>query len=204
MNKNKNKVVLVIEAGHRKNTPGKCSPDRVFKEWEWNEDCKNIIIRTLAAHGWRVFDATPKGDDDSLASRVQTVNRICSEHGRDNVIYISVHCNASGSGESWMKARRWSVWTSRGNTKSDDLAECLYEAAYAKWGINAVRSDLSDGDHDYESDFYVLKKSACTACLIENFFYDNKDDLEYLLSPQSIYDCAEVAVSGLEKYIETL
>ena len=203
MRKFNNNIALVIEAGHRKNTPGKRSPNGVFKEWEWNEDCKNIIIETLVAHGWRVFDATPKGDDDSLAARVQAVNRVCSDFGRDNVIYISVHCNAAGSGE-WMSARRWSVWTSRGVTKSDALADRLHEAALAKWGGSAVRSDLSDGDHDYESDFYVLKHSLCPACLVENFFYDNKDDLEYLLSPQSIYDCSEVIVNGLENYIETL
>lgn len=201
--KDKNSFAFVLEAGHRRNTPGKTSPDGIFKEWAWNEDCKNVVVETLVGKGFRVFDATPKGDDDSLAQRVAYVNSLCGRFGKDNVVYVSVHCNAAGNG-GWMNARRWSVWTSRGVTKSDRIAEELYKAALAKWGYSGVRYDMSDGDHDYESDFYVLKNSYCPAVLIENFFYDNREDLQYLLSATSFYDCAEVIVKGLESYFETL
>lgn len=200
---NKNNIALVVEAGHRRNTPGKHSPDKIFKEWEWNEDVKNIIVETLVSKGYRVFDSTPKGDDDSLAQRVKYVNDLCNQFGSSNVIFVSVHANAAGNGQ-WMSARRWSVWTSKGKTKSDAIAETIYRHAIEKWGLSGVRSDMSDGDHDYESDFYVLKNTWCPAVLVENFFYDNKEDLAYLLSATSIYDCAEVICNGLIEYVENL
>lgn len=199
---NKNDIALVIEAGHRKRTAGKHSPDKIFKEWEWNEDVKNTVIETLVGKGYRVYDATPKGDVDSLSQRVKYVNDLCDKFGKNNVIYVSVHANAAGNGQ-WMNARRWSIWTSRGVTESDAIAEELYYAAIRKWDKGAVRSDISDGDHDYEADFYVLKHSKCPAVLIENFFYDNKEDLAYLLSATSHYDCAEVICNGIENYVKT-
>ena len=31
---------------------------------------------------------------------------------------------------------------------------------------------MSDGDRDWEEDFYILRKSRCPAVLTENFFMD--------------------------------
>ena len=33
-----------------------------------------------------------------------------------------------------------------------------------------IRTDMSDGDRDWEEDFYILRKSWCPAVLTENFF----------------------------------
>ena len=196
-------MVIAIEAGHRRNTPGKRSPDQKFREWEWNEKCKNITLNALCAKGLTVFDVTPQGDEDSLSRRVAAVNNLCNRYGKRNVVYVSIHCNAAGNGD-WMNARRWSIWTSKGQTTSDVIAERIYEAALDKWGKAGVRSETSDGDHDYESDFYVLRNSWCPAVLIENFFYDNKEDYEYLCSPQSLEDCSAVIIDGLERYMATI
>ena len=37
--------------------------------------------------------------------------------------------------------------------------------------------DTKDGDVDYESNFYVIKKANCPAVLTENFFYTCKENL---------------------------
>lgn len=194
------KIVVAVGKGHRKKTPGKQSPNHVLKEWEWNEDCGNVVIETLLHQGLKVVDVTPKGDNDSLAARVNAVNALCSQYGKKNVIYVSIHANAAGKGD-WMTARRWSVWTTRGTTDADALAEKMYEAALAKWGPAAVRSQLTDGDHDYEENFYVLRNTRCPAVLVENFFYDNPEDYKYLISATSHYDCAEVICNGINKYL---
>ena len=44
---------------------------------------------------------------------------------------------------------------------------------------NYIRTDTSDGDRDMESNFYVLKHTSCPAVLTENFFQDNKSDVDY-------------------------
>lgn len=94
---------------------------------------------------------------------------------------LSVHVNAAGNG-GWYNATGWSAYTTIGKTNSDNLAECLYDAAEEVLIDKKIRTDKSDGDRDIESDFYVIKHSKCPAVLTENFFMDSKSDKEYLLS----------------------
>ena len=58
----------------------------------------------------------------------------------------------------------------------------LYEEAAKNFSGQIIRKDFSDGDPDWEEGFYVLRKTKCPAVLIENFFMDNKKDLDYLTS----------------------
>ena len=46
----------------------------------------------------------------------------------------------------------------------------------------------------------ILRETSCPAVLVENMFMDNREDLQYLLSPNSIYECAEVIVDGVKRY----
>lgn len=70
-----------------------------------------------------------------------------------------------------MQARGWSAYTSKGSTKADVLASCLYASAAECFpaGIK-IRSDWSDKDPDWEENFYILQKTKCPAVLTENFF----------------------------------
>ena len=187
---------ILIESGHGKETPGKCSPNGVFKEWAWNKSCAFITVETLQSKGYDVEFINPEEKDTSLSKRVERINKF----GKDAIL-VSIHCNAAGNGKTWMDARGWSIWTSDGKTKSDEIATHIFNAAKEKWGKNRVRKDMSDGDVDYESNFYILRKSICPAVLVENFFMDNKEDYEYLCSPDSIYECSDVIVKGIENYL---
>ena len=40
-------------------------------------------------------------------------------HGIQNVIIVSIHCNAYGNGTTWTSPRGWSAYTSRGQTPAD-------------------------------------------------------------------------------------
>lgn len=188
---------ILIDAGHGIDTPGKRSPNGVFKEWAWNKDVAEKIVETLQYKGYDALLINPEEKDISLSERANRANK----HGKDS-IFVSIHCNALGNGKEWMNARRWSIWTTKGKTKSDTLATYIFNEAERKWGEDRVRKDMSDGDVDYEKNFTVLYKTICPAVLIENFFMDNKEDYEYLCSPNSIYECADVAVKGIIKYLE--
>lgn len=116
---------------------------------------------------------------------------------------ISIHCNAAGSGQ-WMNARGWSAYTSKGKTKSDKIADYLYKEAEKNFrGIN-IRKDNSDGDVDYEENFYILKNTKCPAVLTENFFMDNKKDVEYLLSQEGRKAIVRTHVDAIINYIKSL
>lgn len=42
-----------------------------------------------------------------------------------------------------------------------------------------MRTDLSDGDKDKESGFYILKHTIMPAVLTENLFMDNKKNMNF-------------------------
>ena len=133
------------------------------------------------------------------------MNEICGRLGTKNVLLVSVHCNAAGNGAEWMKARGWSAYTTKGKTRSDELANRLYEAASEHFDDMKlrIRKDMQDGDPDWEEDFYILRKTKCAAVLTENFFQDNKEDVEFLLSPEGKKHIAEVHVEGIINYINS-
>ena len=79
---------------------------------------------------------------------------------------VSIHVNAAGNGSKWLNETCWSVFTCSGQTESDKLAECLCESAIKNFLGRRIRTDMSDGDRDWEEDFYILRKSWCQAVLL--------------------------------------
>ena len=63
---------------------------------------------------------------------------------------------------------------------------------------------MSDGDRDWEEDFYILRKSWCPAVLTENFFMDNHSDLEYLQSWAGKQAVVDTHVEGIVEWLESL
>ena len=66
-----------------------------------------------------------------------------------------------------------------------------------------IRTDYSDNDPDWEENFYILRHSLCPAVLTENFFMDNKSDLEYLQSQTGKQAIIDTHVEGIEEWIES-
>ena len=62
-------------------------------------------------------------------------------------------------------------------------------------------ADMSDGDHDYEAGFYMVKNTICPAVLIEAFFYDNREDFDYLLSEEGREAIANWYVASIQRCI---
>ena len=200
-------IYVILDNGHGVDTAGKRSPDGRLREYAWAREIVKRIKAELDSLGIESTILVPEEKDIPLAERVKRANAIhTKEHSKGKVvILLSIHCNAAGNGE-WKNARGWSAWTSRGITKSDDVANCLYEAAHEildPKGIK-IREDMSDGDPDWESNFYIIYKSSMPAVLIENFFQDNREDVKYLLSEEGKTDCVNIHVLGIKKYLDML
>ena len=103
----------------------------------------------------------------------------------------------------WLNATGWSVFTCSGQTESDRLAECLCQAAIKNFPGRRIRTDFSDGDSDWEEQFYILRKSWCPAVLTENFFMDSRYDLEYLHSRAGKQAVVDTHVEGIVEYLES-
>ena len=197
-------MTILIDPGHGRNTAGKRSPDGRFLEYKFNRQVSNLIVADLLdkSHGAQLI--VPEETDISLPERCQRVNNFCRQLGPENVLLVSIHANAFGDGHEWTKPSGWSVYTSKGRTKSDSLATCLAEAAKKYLPDMKLRADFSDGDVDYEESFFILRRTLCPAVLTENGFYTNEDDLRFMESQTGIRAFADLHVEGITEYLLSL
>ena len=193
---------ILIDPGHGIDTPGKRSPDGLFREYLWNRQVADLILEGLVSAGIDASLVVTETNDVTLRNRVNRVNTICNRVGASNVLLVSVHANAAGNGSAWMNARGWSCYTSKGKTGSDQVAECLYDAFEEEFQDRKIRKDMSDGDRDWEENFFVLQKSKCPAVLLENFYYDNREECAWMLQEETKRRIASAAVKGIIKYIK--
>ena len=194
---------IFIDNGHGLMTAGKRSPDGQFREPFYNREIARRVVSDLRDRGLDAELLVPEDDDISLAERVRRVNAACFLLGKQNVILVSIHVNAAGNGSKWLNATGWSVYTCKGQTASDMLAECLCQAAIKNFSGRRIRTDMSDGDMDWEEGFYILRKSLCVAVLTENFFMDSRSDLEYLQSKAGKQAVVDTHVEGIIEYLES-
>jgi N-acetylmuramoyl-L-alanine amidase len=224
----RSKVIVFLDPGHTEFTPGKCSPDKRLREYAYVREIVSMIESRLDSLGIQHWNTHPEtGWVDSLHKTdskdlVLRANRVKSKYAQvkakgQSAFLVSVHVNAAKNGP-WATGRGWSVWTTKGQNNSDKFAECLWVAAneilgkdmtytktFAGQSIQKpMRADLADGDHDYESDFYIIKQAPCVAVLTENLFQDNKQDVDYLLSEEGKKNIAELHVQGILKWIDKL
>lgn len=195
---------IILGTAHLKSTPGKCSPDKKFFEYKYSRELCQAIKAILQNMGYTVFIDIEDEDlkvttNQELCLRCKVVNDLQKVY--KNCIYVSIHVNAAGNGTKWMNATGWSAYTSVGLTAADKLAECLYDAAKKNLKNKKLRTDYSDKDSDIESNFYVLKHTLCPAVLTENFFQDNKEDVEFLTSDIGFHQLVRTHVEGILKYI---
>lgn len=192
---------ILIDNGHGENTAGKRSPDGVFREYKYAREIAENIERELRKRGYDVERIVKETVDVPLSERVRRVNEVCGRFGASNVVLISIHSNASGNGD-WMNARGWSAYTSKGETQSDALATILYAEAEKNFIGQNIRKDFSDGDPDWEEDFYILRKTKCPTVLTENFFMDNKQDVAYLNSKEGKQAIVKTHVDAIIEYVK--
>lgn len=193
---------ILIDNGHGENTAGKRSPDGRLREYRYCRDLAAEVVRQLKSQGYDAEQIVTENADISLGERCNRVNAWCDRLGAKNVCLVSIHNNAAGSGAAWMTARGWEAWTSKGQTQGDKLADCLYDAAqkYLPSGTK-IRTDMTDGDRDKESNFTILYRSKCPACLTENLFQDNREDVDFLLSECGRAAIVRLHVEGIKAYV---
>lgn len=195
---------IILDAGHGINTPGKRSPDGRFREYKFNRIIVNAVAEHLRLRGYDVEILTPEETDVPLQERVDRANRMSCQIGQpiQSVIIVSIHANAAGNGSQWMKARGWCAYTCKGHTLSDELATCLYKAARKHLPGQRIRTDYTDGDPDFEAQFYLLRNTYAAAVLTENLFYDNPDDLAFLESIEGQKAIVALHVEGIVDFLE--
>lgn len=197
----KNHIKILIDNGHGVNTPGKRSPDGRFREYAWAREIARAIVADCKDLGNDAELLVPEEYDVCLSARCYRANCWCERLGKSNVLLVSIHVNAAGKGDRWYNATGWSAYTCKGQTRSDKLADCLYKQAGLWLPGHRLRMEYSDGDPDIESDFAILKKTACPAVLTENGFQDCEESLLFLESNEGKEAIIGLHVDGILDFI---
>lgn len=189
---------VLIDNGHGENTPGKRSPDGRLQEWAYAREIADRVVFELRKKGIDAERIVKEDTDVPLSERCKRANAIYKDTGK-KAILISIHCNAAGSGASWMNAKGWSVFVSNNaSANSKKLANCLAEVAE---GIPVPVRKPTPRQMYWQQNLAICRDTNCPAVLTENFFQDNKEDVEYLLSAEGKRDVVRIHVEGIIKYL---
>mgnify|MGYP000861186509 CR=1 FL=1 len=194
----KSPIIIVLDNGHGKETPGKRSPiwpdgSQLF-EWKFNRDITKRVYNLLDTDGYIAIIIVPEDIDVTLEERCKRANKI---HSQQSSIFISIHANGGGG-------TGFEAYTTPGPTKSDTLAEFIYKSFgknIPKWKL---RKDTTDGDSDKESNFYVIKNTKAPAVLLECGFMDTYSDCKFMISEEGKVLISKAIFEGITNYLNSI
>lgn len=189
---------VLIDNGHGENTPGKRSPDGRLMEWAYAREIADMVVAGLRKKGIDAERIVKEDSDVPLSERCRRANAIYSTTGK-KAILISIHCNAAGSGASWMNAKGWSVFVSNNaSASSKKLATDICGVAESL--KLQVRRPVPQQPY-WQQNLAICRDTNCPAVLTENFFQDNREDVDYLLSEEGKSAVVRIHVEGIIKYL---
>ena len=193
------KIKVILGTAHDELTPGKCSPDKSIREYQYSRDMCRRIQAILKQKGIDCFIDIEGNREISLQNRCNIVNRYCAQYGSKNCLYVSIHLNAAGNGD-WMNARGFSVWVSNNASQNSKImARIICDNAIKK---NLMGNRCIPSTKYWQANFYVLRGTNCPAILTENLFQDNRQDVNFLLSETGKETLANLHVESIMEYIK--
>lgn len=186
---------ILIDNGHGKETPGKCSPDGRLQEYAYTREIADRVVSGLQDKGIDTMRIVPEENDVALSERVSRVNAFGKE-----AILISIHCNAMGNGSEWMSANGWSVFVGNNASMNSKLLARQFAQAALNKKVKVRRP--SPQNLYWTANLYICQKTNCPAVLVESFFQDNKDDVEFLLSEEGKQCVTDILLEGITNYLK--
>jgi N-acetylmuramoyl-L-alanine amidase len=187
-----------IDNGHGSLTAGKRSPvlpdGRQLLEFEFNRDVANRIFEKLDDLGVPYFNVIPEVEvGNLLLERVNRANRLSSALPK---LFLSIHGNA-GPAPSVQEftgdnVRGIETWYYHGSTQGRNLAAVFQRQLIARTGFvnRHLRSKVT-------GQFYVLRATRMPAILTENGFYNNRFDLDAMLTDEFRQAIADAHVAAI-------
>lgn len=113
--------------------------------------------------------------------------------------FVSIHCNAAAN----RSASGFEVWTTKGQTAADPLAESVLRKMGRAFPGEIARLDKTDGDGDKESGFAVLRETTAPAVLVEVGFISHPETEARMRSSEWIATAARAIVDALVAWQES-
>lgn len=191
------KGLVILDAGHAKNTAGKVAPDKSLYEWDFNNQMQYKLKERLEDHGFKVCLTNPNPatvSDIPLSTRASAANKFYNDNKNLKTIMVSLHANAYQS--IFNSARGVEVYyASNASQNSKNLSKYLCDQIYSD--IKKIDSNFKNRGVKCE-DFTVIYKTITPTCLIEYGFYTNKDDLKILKNNKD--ELVEATVKAICKH----
>lgn len=168
----------------------------VIYEGDVNRKIAKKFYTLLNQHGIEFGLVYHETEDTKLDQRIAIVNKVYEKDPR--CVLLSIHSNAGGG-------KGFEVFTSIGENRSDKFGEVIFVKYKTLLPQFVFRSDPSDGDHDKEARFAMVgyEKNGkwygprCPAILVENLFFDNRAEAEYLNSDEGQDAIANVLLQSV-------
>lgn len=157
-----------------------------------NRQIASKILELGKAEGLKIEFINPEAEDISLRRRCDIVNAKQVTYG--NCIAHFIHGNAFNS-----KANGFEIYTTPGETKSDPVAQIVFEKVQKEIPEFKMRADWSDGDADKEARFYVLKNTITPAVLSEMGFFDHPLEYKLFATEEGQWRIAKAYVKALKR-----
>lgn len=193
--------IVILDNGHggvinnKYQTSGKRSPNwskGVLYEGMFNRWVVNRIIEKLDRLKIPYYHISPELTDVSLKARSDRANKIMRSD--KNTYLLSIHANAGGG-------KGIEGFTTVGVTGSDKIAEKFLSNLEEDVDTD-FRFDLSDGDRDKESNFWMLRKPVGKAFLLECGFMDNQKDYFNLWNEEYLNKLVDSCVRSIKELYE--
>jgi len=200
---------IVIDPGHGGKYPG-----AVNKKYGYME--KNINLHVAEFMEKYIIDQVPelisypiRYDDNtvSLPDRCQFANRQMLG-GRPADVFISIHTNARClKGKYGLEIETFHF---RGSEEGEDLAYCIQDTLFNRsmaFGVPVIDRGVKIGQRRGRDgklkDFYVLRKTNMTACLVELGFLSDDEEARLLIKPENQEIMAKAIVDGIVDYLKS-
>jgi N-acetylmuramoyl-L-alanine amidase len=192
-----------IDNGHGALTQGKRSPvlpdGRQLLEYRYNRDIAARVFTRLDELGVAYFNVLPEVQvGNFLTERVDRANRLSSALPK---IFVSIHGNAGPAPTlqdfTDNRTRGIETWHYHGSSQGRQIAAVFQRHLIDQTGFvnRHLRSKVT-------GQFYVLRATRMPAILTENGFYNNRFDLEIMLTDtfrQQVADAHVAAIMEIEE-----
>lgn len=196
---------IVIDIGHGRNTfpPSKgvyltenglsaVPTGKVFEEHDFNARLGVLAREKLKAYDVEVlFTQEPNADDVPLHERIRRVNAWHKEKPID--LLISIHANAHYIGSP---ARGYESYYWQGDEQGKHFCR-LWHSHMKSTGMVDRGIKISS---NYKNSWYIIRKSPCTAVLLEHFFYTNYEELIKFTKADWVKVLADNLVDSIANY----
>lgn len=181
--------IVFLDPGHGGSDPG--AVGHGLRESDMALDVCKRAKRILDPY----LDCRLTREDDVFLS-LSARPRMANEAGAD--LFVSYHFNSAAN---MRVPNSWEVYTTRGQNRSDRLADCIGREHAVRFPEQSARNDFSDGDLDKEANFAVIRGTLCPSCLMEGEFIHTSQGADLIRKDENREKMGEAVAFGVLNYL---